>query len=284
MNNDGSVRVKEGSSEHILLPTDTAVTQLLNKLPGCPTIPSRFASQIPADLVAYNVNRLIMDASEENLVFRCRTRDDGVSILRGIVTEKYSPLSHCEVLEKAIMLNNLMGFKEAKKSYMTDDFIRLCTVSDSFKTEFTPGDITKFGFQVVNGETGLRRFELKLYCYRLICQNGLVIPEEFGGVSKRHIGDVMTAFGSGIGSIYSSIFKFKEEFNKIMRKPISVLNMSSRSKISELLTPKEEVILYESSDNVFNYIQSVTEAGKAFSEQVRTSVEEAAGQLLLAAA
>jgi hypothetical protein len=69
-----------------------------------------------------------------------------------------------------------------------------------------------------------------------------------------------------------------------MRKPISVLNMSSRSKISELLTPKEEVILYESSDNVFNYIQSVTEAGKAFSEQVRTSVEEAAGQLLLAAA
>lgn len=286
MNDDGTIDVDDGSTRHHLFPTGTAISQLLCKIPKLGfSIPSGYVYQIPPDLAAYNVNRL-MRISDGEFTLRCRKRIfDGKTIVRGIVTDRYSPLSHYQVLSEAERLMAEGGFAEARACHMSDDFLRVCTVSNNrdHQVTFKVGDITRFGAEFLNGETGFKQFRARLYCYRLVCKNGLSLPEEFGGISKRHLGDITSCFWEGIKSVEQGIAKVKSVFSTVMNKPAEAIPSSIRNKIAAILLDDQEEKIFGRVSNFFDYVQGVSEAAKGYGEFKRTDLEMAAGELLLVA-
>jgi len=185
----GMDRGSEGNAEFGVLPL--AHQQIGDKV----GIPRRYYDRMLAEsprLLATNVNHWLVSDPEERMV---RTLDGNV---RAFLSERYRRLDNLQVVEAV-----LPALKEhdvrVESCEVTPTRLYLQCVCwemeyaiQPHRHERAPGDVVKAGLLIRNSEVGLGSLSVQPLVYRLVCYNGLVVPDY--GMRRNHVG---RAQGSG---------------------------------------------------------------------------------------
>jgi hypothetical protein len=304
-------QVKMGGNGRIYLPGMDNSNSLgfelndwsLGQLAGKTEIPVRYLRKSPPELQAVNVNywlRNMTDESKADWMFRVRQADiqdiRKGGLVRGIMTEKYSPFDDHEIME---IINKILGVKD--DSYTVNWFYRDET---GFHLRVTFEDLTrqigltrdgrpdfhKIGLHITNSEVGKRSIRIVPMVWRLVCTNGLMGWRTEDAFSQRHVGlrpqemytRVAEAIGNGLklGKEMVDTLVAAKEFE--IPDPFAVIDQLSKDlKYSEALTEKiKESWLEDAQSSVFGVVQSLTRAAQHFEADRRVEIEEDAGKYL----
>jgi hypothetical protein len=217
------------------------------------------------------LNRREQDWSKkgkDSRVFRVRTRhdDDGNTVARAIVSERYGVIDNLEAMEMIIdALPTKDAIKDALASHLHndgDDMIGNLLLPDTIKSE--PDSDYGVGIAFRNSEIRNSTFKVSPFLFRAICLNGMIWGRQDSNikVNQRHMGNID-----------------KQELRQEVRRAIVValsqgndlLTLLGHSKHVEVKNP-EQVIAQLSRDNKMTIAQ-----GKLWHKGYLESLQEASG-------
>lgn len=201
--------------------------------------------------------------------FRVRTRhdDDGNTVARAIVSERYGVIDNLEAMEMIIdALPTKDAIKDALASHLHndgDDMFGNLLLPDNIKSE--PDSDYGVGIAFRNSEVRNSTFKVSPFLFRAICLNGMIWGRQNSDirVNQRHMGNID-----------------KQELREEVRRAIVValsqgndlLTLLGHSKRVEVKNP-EQVIAQLSRDNKMTIAQ-----GKLWHKGYLQSLQEANGQ------
>jgi len=272
--------------------TTVAYHQMLHRL----GIPASFAERIDERLLTTNIRRQMKSLSEKEWVVKTGEQD-GTRYVRGIVTDRYKPLMDSEVLRKAkqhVEADNI--HVDSWDITSSENALRL---TGKLPLEIAPtsnvGDITKIGIAALNGTTGMTKLGINMFLYRLVCSNGMVVPHQLAGIRKTHIGkDFNQTMEEGFRAAFGSAAEVEQRWSDAYGKILKDVKASQLRKVQEMVESEigrkatnglfDEEKHPRSSDTVYSLLNRITEYAHQVDDPIsRGRVEEAAGQLLLAA-
>ena len=152
------------------------------------TAPVEFIrDRLPAPLQLATVNYLLSQP-DRPIQSTLRLRNDEVTAL---VSDRYCPLDAEELVEtvrNALVAHGAL--EEVRvRSLATGmvDVLRLVFPSEG--TAIHVGDVTALGLDISTSSFGRSAVHVRGLLWRLVCTNGLRVPEQQGGFSFRHVGD-----------------------------------------------------------------------------------------------
>ena len=200
--------------------------------------------------------------------FRVRTRhdDDGNTVARAIVSERYGVIDNLEAMEMIIdALPSKDAIKDALASHLHndgDDMFGNLLLPDNIKSE--PDSDYGVGIAFRNSEVRNSTFKVSPFLFRAICLNGMIWGRQDSSikVNQRHMGNID-----------------KQELREEVRRAIVValsqgndlLTLLGHSKHVEVKNP-EQVIAQLSRDNKMTIAQ-----GKLWHKGYLESLQEASG-------
>jgi hypothetical protein len=201
--------------------------------------------------------------------FRVRTRhdDDGNTVARAIVSERYGVIDNLEAMEMIIdALPTKDAIKDALASHLHndgDDMFGNLLLPDNIKSE--PDSDYGVGIAFRNSEVRNSTFKVSPFLFRAICLNGMIWGRQNSDirVNQRHMGNID-----------------KQELREEVRRAIVValsqgndlLTLLGHSKRVEVKNP-EQVIAQLSRDNKMTIAQ-----GKLWHKGYLQSLQETNGQ------
>ena len=139
-------------------------------------IPIRYYDRLrqshPA-LLAENVNTLLHTTDAKRMV---RTLD---GTARAFLSDRYRRLDHGDLAE-AVLPIILAQQLQVVSCEITARKLYLQVVNQRQEAEVRPGDPVQAGFILTNSEVGHGALQLQPLIFRLVCTNGLVLPEKQG--------------------------------------------------------------------------------------------------------
>jgi len=131
------------------------------------------------DLLARNVNHWFRNTPERRMV---RTMDDRV---RAFLSERYRPLDNLDMAE--VVLPAIVGMEcRIVSAELTDKRLYIKAVTQRIEAEVRPGDVVQAGIVVSNSEVGCGSVKVEPLIYRLVCSNGMIVPDY--SLKKYHVG------------------------------------------------------------------------------------------------
>ncbi len=159
--------------------TDLAKRQLAEKL-GIPyTYFERMRERQP-ELLDRNVNTWLHSETDRRLV---RTLDGNV---RAVLSDRYRRLDNYDLAEHVLPILQRLPGGHLVSAELTETRMYLKWVASEIREEIQPGDIVEAGVAVTNSEVGLGSLSIQPLLYRLVCRNGLIVPDH--GMRKTHVG------------------------------------------------------------------------------------------------
>lgn len=180
---------------------DNGVTLRMNGSTGSPLDIGRIAHRqiatytgIPAkyydrmqeeapELLARNVNTWFSMNRDKRMI---RTLD---GTARAFLSNRYRCLDNYEVATTILPIIAEMARSEQAKiesCELTESRMYLKVVTPRITAEVVPGDVVQAGFIVSNSETGQGSVTVSPLIYRLVCSNGMILPD--GRLRKYHVG------------------------------------------------------------------------------------------------
>lgn len=166
-------------------PRDYAVTELARRqLADKLKIPyayfERMRTEQPA-LLDRNINTWLQsDGADRRLI---RTLDGQV---RAVLSDRYRRLDNVDLAESVLPILLRLPQARVESVELTDTRMYLKVVTPSQRYEIAPGDIVQAGVVVINSEVGYGSLSVQPLLYRLVCKNGLIVPDH--GLRKTHVG------------------------------------------------------------------------------------------------
>ena len=146
----------------------------------------RLRSSHPA-LLAENVNTLLHTANAKRMV---RTLDGSA---RAFLSDRYRRFDHCDLAEAALPLI-LEERLQVVSCEITERKLYFQVVNQRQEAEVKAGDPVQAGFILTNSEVGHGALQLQPLIFRLVCTNGLVLPEKQEyTLSRHHVGRAQEA-------------------------------------------------------------------------------------------
>ena len=146
-------------------------------------------------LLDTNVNTLFRERPERRLVRMLDEREDGSDgLVRAFLSERYRRLDDEEVFESIVPI--LLGIPgaEVRSCSMTPTRLYIKVVSAKVQGEVAVDDYVRAGVVVRNSEVGHGSLQVKPFVERLVCTNGMVVPEALGEyLVTRHVGAKLSA-------------------------------------------------------------------------------------------
>lgn len=273
---ESAIRLKDAST---LLDGTPLTKSGMNSLRLFTDIPSSMISFMDErgysdELVKFvndELNRREQDWSnkgKDSREFRVRTRhdDDGNTVARAIVSERYGVIDNLEAMEMIIdALPTKDAIKDALASHLHndgDDMFGNLLLPDNIKSE--PDSDYGVGIAFRNSEVRNSTFKVSPFLFRAICLNGMIWGRQDSSikVNQRHMGNID-----------------KQELREEVRRAIVValsqgndlLTLLGHSKHVEVKNP-EQVIAQLSRDNKMTIAQ-----GKLWHKGYLESLQEASG-------
>lgn len=296
----------ENSESYIIIPTgrsrqsfrlnDTARQQLASRL----NVPLPFAERLRTEepaLYDRTFNTLLHRKDEQRLI-----RTNGDDTCRAFLSKNYKIMDHDEFLRTVLPLLSLNSCLNVQEAFLSDSHLQLSITLEENDRHVRPGDPVKYGVVLLNSEVGLGSLSLSSFIYRLVCSNGLVVPEREGSLRRIHLGramaDVNDSYNKSIWREYSNAIKellTGKRFEEIMAsmraaaaKPIvkdaEVIVEEIGKKFN--LSKEEQALVktqYEANADmsVWGLINAVTEVAKeATTIQRRNELQIIGGKLL----
>jgi hypothetical protein len=108
------------------------------------------------------------------------------SNMRAYLSDRYQIIDNEHILNAVLPVLDEMGLQESIAScYLDDDKLYLKVINPKVQGEVRVNDIVQSGFVLSNSETGMGAATIQPLLYRLVCTNGMIIPEY--GKRKNHI-------------------------------------------------------------------------------------------------
>lgn len=159
--------------------TELARRQLADKL----KIPFAYFERMrldQPDLLDRNVNTWLQSDEDRRMV---RTLDGQV---RAVLSDRYRRLDNFDLAEHVLpILMRLQGARfESVELTETKMYLKVVTPQVSY--EVAPGDVVQAGIVIANSEVGCGTLSVQPLIYRLVCRNGLIVPDH--ALRKTHVG------------------------------------------------------------------------------------------------
>ena len=285
-----------GRSRQSFRLNETARQQLASRL----NVPLPFAERIrneePA-LYDRTLNTLLHKKDEQRLI-----RTNGGDTCRAFLSKNYKIMDHDEFLKSVLPILSLNPNLNVQEAFLSDTHLQLSIILEESDRHVRPGDAVKYGVVLLNSEIGLGSLSLSSFIYRLVCSNGLVVPEHEGSLRRIHLGramaDVNDNYNRTIWREYSSAVKelltgkrFEEIMASMRAAAARPIVKDAEVIVEEIgkkfnLSKEEQAMVkaqYEANADmsVWGLINSVTEAAKeATTIQRRNELQIIGGKLL----
>ena len=197
MSEDGQI-----SSGGISYPiTDWAFESLCSLL----RIPKEFARRIPVELFLENLNRLKVEHNQRIVILVSR------NIIINVVPHPYIFAENRDILKH---LDEIMGQLnlELHEIRLSDRGMDISFLKEGVEVEPVPGDITRFGINVLNSETGFRGAKACFWLLRLVCTNGATLTNNWGKVNWSY--DQRISYERSLYNFFEGISKLQVEFSQ----------------------------------------------------------------------
>ena len=159
--------------------TELAERQLAERL----KIPTKYYDYMKTNqptLLDNNVNTWLQEKPEKRFV---RTLHGNV---RAFLSDRYQRIDNLEIALKALqVLNENKDFTTGSLE-VTENHLYIKVISERFTDEIAKGDAVQAGFVVSNSEVGLGCVKIEPLIYRLVCTNGMILPDRMH--KKYHVG------------------------------------------------------------------------------------------------
>ena len=179
----------------------TGIETLLSRI----KIPYRYANDIPEDLLAYNINRMLGENGSEKAKLRFQN-----GVVRAVVSEQYQPVDDLDLMRE--IAKRVNGTYQTKNVVVSDRFTRISVVNNDKPIEAKKDDVWYGGFDMFNSGTGFHAFLLFDYLWRMWCSNGAVSKEALSSVRHIHRGTpILKAKSRLVTCLKESGVKAKEQ-------------------------------------------------------------------------
>mgnify|MGYP001165122895 CR=1 FL=1 len=168
--------------------TDHSMNQLCGKL-EIGTQYLRKCLPVSQELVAHNLNFWIKNTKSKELMVRTieRDSDELPNIARAVCSNRYKRIDNDVVVTHS--LNKLMDLGLDIKYINYDrDTLNVTAVNPKVEGEVSEGDVVQSGVTITNSEIGSGSLMIQPFIYRLVCTNGMVVPEYLGTFLAKHVG------------------------------------------------------------------------------------------------
>jgi len=189
---DGNV-VIHGESDRRFKPTQLCLNQIASRV----GIPAKYMERMHNghdDLLAQNINHWFAAAPEKRML---RCLDNGNKVARAFLSDRFRPLDNYD-LANAILPKLADAGCEVKSCELTERRLYIQAVTpkleDVIKARKAEGtqhrigetnDVVQAGIVISNSEVGCGAVKIEPMIFRLVCRNGLILPNS---LRKYHVG------------------------------------------------------------------------------------------------
>lgn len=170
-------------------PTDLFHRQIGDRL----SIPAKyydFCRDRAPGLLADNVNHWLSNSAKKNLV---RTLDGNA---RAFLSERFRPLDNIDLMEAVLPVMMDSGL-QIMSCEVTDKKLYIKGTTERISGEVKKGDTVQAGLVISNSEVGCGSLAVEPLIFRLVCQNGLVMPT---AMRRYHVGKGLGDGGNDDGA------------------------------------------------------------------------------------
>lgn len=239
------------------------------------------------DLALQNF-RAWADEAKGNMLIR-----ENEGVVRAVLSDSYAPFDSYKVLRTLKYTMNMKRFQPTQV-YLSEDRLVVRFV------DFTPlplkdGSPLYVGVAVSSSDVGRGSLSMKMFLYRSVCTNGLLISSGNGTLYKQsHIGESMTeskmqvfqrAFNNMdliTEEMIETIKQNRERALKDFEMQILVEKVKRELKLSKEKSEQFESLVGGYEPTKWGIVNSVTELAQEFSLDRRLELEEWAGNLFMA--
>ena len=134
------------------------------------------------ELLAQNVNHWFKASTEKRML---RTLLGNV---RAFLSDRFRPLDHFDLVQ-VVLPHMLKAGCKIVSCALTETKMYIKAVAKTIRAEVKKGDVVEAGVVVSNSEVGSGALLVDPFINRLVCDNGLIIPDS--GVRKHHLGKLV---------------------------------------------------------------------------------------------
>ncbi|HSC86235.1 MAG TPA: DUF932 domain-containing protein [Polyangiaceae bacterium] len=255
--------------------------------------PAEFVrDRLPAELQLALLNYLLASQGRP-LPTQLRLRGGEVTAL---VSDRYAALSpeqFVEGIRSALVARGVLDSVRVRGvATGTTDVLRLVLPSES--REVQVGDVTAAGLDISTSCFGKSAVHVTGMLYRLVCANGLRVPERMGKLSFRHVGETARIQAALRDAIPTALFHAQGLFNlwqsavayqvRDLEKTIERMRLLTQAE-RELVTAevKKETGKRElpESTSAYNLVNAMTAAAQQAEPARRLELESIAGEAML---
>lgn len=132
------------------------------------------------DLLAANVNEWLGRSRSKRMVRTMRGN------ARAWLSDRYHRIEHDQIARMALpVLMDYPGLK-IRSCEVTDRRLYICATLPSVQGEVKVGDVVQAGVRITNSEVGFGTFSVSPFVLRLVCDNGMTMPDS--ALKVRHAG------------------------------------------------------------------------------------------------
>ena len=159
--------------------TEIAHEQIASRL----EIPTKYYNRLRSNspkLLAANVNHWLKGEPENRMI---RTLDGNV---RAFLSDRYQRIENEEIASTVLpILLETEGVK-VESCAITEQRMYIKAVFSRIQGEVARGDVVQAGIAISNSEVGRGMVKIEPLIYRLVCLNGMIIPDS--RFTERHVG------------------------------------------------------------------------------------------------
>ena len=225
------------------------------------------------------------DEAKSNMLVR-----ENKGVVRAVLSDNYAPFDSYKVLRTLKYTVDTKRFQPTQ-AFLSEDKLVVRFV-DFKKLPIMDGSPLYIGFNVSSSDVGRGSLSIKMFVYRSVCTNGLLVSSGNGTLYRQsHVGEKMTEskmqiFQRAFNNIdvvademISNIRKCRERSLKDFEMQILVEKAKRELKLSKEKGEAFETLVGQYEPTRWGIINSVTELAQKFSLDRRLEMEEWAGNL-----
>lgn len=201
---DGGTRllIGEGADKLQYGVTPLARQQLATKLKIPFAYFERMRTEQPS-LLDHNVNIWLNNDSERRMI---RTLDGQV---RAVLSDRYRRLDNIDLAESVLPVLQKLPEVRFESMELTETRMYIKCVTPQLKFEVAPGDVVQAGVVISNSEVGQGLLSVQQLIFRLVCSNGLIVPDHH--VRKTHVGRLIGSEEDGFTAFQDDTLRADDE-------------------------------------------------------------------------
>lgn len=218
-----------------------------------------------------------------------RARDES---LRAVLTERYSPLDNCVLLEA--LRKSLPPHLQVQWMALDDESFHLRLFDPNLRRDVRSDDPLQAGLHIANSEVGKRSVTVDAVVYRKVCSNGLIrLIKGKSVLQQRHIGVAPAHFTVLLRQAMQQALLAAQEFMAQMAaaadQPLNdvekeLKQLVTQWKLSQNFVEHVQASLQQEDaryqETVFGLVNAVTHAAQTLDADRRFEMETVAGKLL----